>query len=80
MRPAGIKSTKSLLCIKGTFYSESAGEMWNRHIKVPKIVSGLLFPVSDMNWSNKMLIFTFFSANKINLFKARIDRYYGHNQ
>ena len=65
---------------KGTFYSESDGEMWNRHIKVPKIVPGLLFPVSDMNWSNKMLNFTFFSANKINLFKARINRYYGYNQ
>ena len=30
---------------KGTFYSESAGEMWNRHTKVPNIVSGLLFLV-----------------------------------
>ena len=30
---------------KGTFYSESAGEMWNRHIKVPKIAPELLFPM-----------------------------------
>ena len=44
---------------KGTFYSEGTGKNWNRHIKVPKIVLGLLFPVSDMNCSNKMLIFTF---------------------
>ena len=27
------------------FYSESAGKMWNRHVKVPKIVPGLLFSV-----------------------------------
>ena len=60
---------------KGTFYSESAGEMWNRHIKVPKIVSGLLFPVSHINCSNKILIFTFFCVSKINLFKARTNKY-----
>ena len=64
---------------KGTFYSESAGEMWNRHIKVPKIVPGLLFPVSDMNWDNKILILTFFSANQISLFKARMNKHYGYN-
>ena len=51
---------------KGTFYSESAGEMWNRHIKVPKIVIRFIFPVSDINCSIKMLIFTFFCVNKIN--------------
>ena len=65
---------------KGTFYSESAGEMWNRHIKVPKIVPGILFPVNDMNCGNKMLIFTFFCANQINLFKVKINRHYGYNQ
>ena len=61
--------------IKGTFYSESDDEMWNRHIKVPKIVPGLLFPVSDMKCSNKMIIFTFFCVNKINLFKERTNMY-----
>ena len=60
---------------KGTFYSEGAGEMWNRHIKVPKIVPELLFLVSDMNCSDKMLNFTFFCINKINLFKARTNKY-----
>ena len=49
-------------------WSESAGEMWNRHTKVPKIVSGLLFPVSDKNYSNKMINFTFFCVNKIHWF------------
>ena len=63
------------LLIKGTFYSESAGEMWNRHIKVPKIVPGLLFPVGDMNCSDKMLIFTFFCVDKINPFGARTNRF-----
>ena len=61
--------------LKGTFYSESAGEMWNRHIKVPKIVHGLLFPLDNMNCSNKMSILTFFCVNKINLFKARTNKY-----
>jgi hypothetical protein len=28
---------------KGTFYLESADEMWNRHIKVPKIAPEHLF-------------------------------------
>ena len=65
---------------KGTFYLESAGEMWNRHIKVPKIVPGLLFTVSDINRGNKILVFTFFCTNQINLFKARMNRYYGYNQ
>ena len=55
---------------KGTFYSESAGEMWNRHIKVPKIAPELFFPISGMNCSDKMLIFSFFCNNQINLFKA----------
>ena len=31
------------------FYSESAGEMWNRHIKVRQIAPELLFPLSGMN-------------------------------
>ena len=39
---------------KGTFYSESAREMWNRHIKVPKIAPELLFPISGMNCSDKI--------------------------
>ena len=72
LRPA----TRSFLLsglIKGMFCSESAGEMWNRHVKVPKIVPGLLIPVSDINCSNQKLIFTFFFANKINLFKARTN-------
>ena len=60
---------------KGTFYSERADEMWNRQIKVPKIVRGLLFSVSDINCSNKMVIFTFFYINQINLCKARTNRY-----
>ena len=29
--------------------SQSAGEMWNRHIKVPKILPGLSILVNDMN-------------------------------
>ena len=65
---------------KGTFCSESAGKMWNRHRKVPKIVSGRLFPVCDTNCSNKMLILTFFCVNKINLFKVRTHGYWGYNQ
>ena len=60
---------------KGTFYSESAGKKWFRHIKVPKIVPGLLFPVSDMNFSTKVLILTFFCVNKINQYKARTNMY-----
>ena len=66
--------------VKGTFYSVSAGEIWNRHIKVPKIAPGLLFPVIDMNCCNKMLILTFFCVNKINLFNARTNMYWGYNQ
>ena len=61
--------------VKGTFYSESAVEMSNRHIKVPKIVPGPKFPVSDMNCSNKMIILTFFSVNKINVTKARTNMF-----
>ena len=41
---------------KGAFNSESAVEMWNRHACEPKIVLELLFPISDMNFSVKMLI------------------------
>ena len=65
---------------KGTFYSESAGEMWNRHIRVPKIVPGLLFFVQNMNCSNKMMIFTFFCVNQINVFKTKTNMYWGYNQ
>ena len=61
------------------FHSESAGEMWNRHIKVPKIVLGLLFSVNDMNFGNKMLIFTFFCTNQINVSKPRINMYYSYD-
>ena len=39
---------------EGRFYTESAGEMWNRHIKVPKIAPELLFPISCMNCSDKI--------------------------
>ena len=52
---------------KFTFYSESTGEMWNRHIKV-KVVSEHSFFVAGMNCSFEMLIFIFFCVNKINLF------------
>ena len=62
------------------FYSESAGEMWNRHLKVPQIVPGLLLPVSDINSSRKMIIVTFFCINKINLYKAGTNMYQGYNQ
>ena len=51
---------KKKLTVKGTFNSESAVEMWNRHIKVPKIAPKLLFPISGMNSSVKMLILWFF--------------------
>ena len=61
--------------VKGMFYSESAGEMRNRHVKVPKIVPGLLIPVRNMKCSNKMIIFTFFCVNKINVLKARTNMY-----
>ena len=61
--------------VKGTFYSESAGEMWNRHIKVPKIVPRLLFPVRNICCSNKIINFTFFYTNKINVSKARTNMY-----
>ena len=33
---------------KGTFYSETAGEMWNRRTKVPKIAPELLFPINGI--------------------------------
>ena len=60
---------------KGTFYSESAGEMWNRHIKVPKIAPEVLFPISGRNCSDKMLIFSFFCINQINLSKGVTNMY-----
>ena len=69
LRPATRSFLLSVL-IKGMFCSESAGEMWNQHIKVPKIAPELLFPVSGMNCSDKMLIFSFFCINQINLSKA----------
>ena len=54
-----LSNTKkqTLMSSKGTFYSESAVEIWNRHIKVPKIAPELLFPISGMNFSVKMLNF-----------------------
>jgi hypothetical protein len=42
--------------VKGTFYSESAVEMSNRHIKVPKIVPGPSYPVRNIISSNIMII------------------------
>ena len=72
----GLWVLNNIRChVKGMFYSESGGEMSNRHIKVPKIVSGPLFPVSDMNCSNKVMILTSFCLNKINLSKARMIIY-----
>ena len=72
------------LCVlfpgKGTFFSESAEEMWNRHIKVPKIVPGLLFPVRNMNFNNKMMILTFFCVNQNNVFETRKNMYWDYNQ
>ena len=38
-------------------------------VKVPKIAPGLLFPISGMNCSHKMLMFSFFLTNQINLFE-----------
>ena len=49
--------TKKDFKVKGTFYSESAVDMSNRHIKVPKIAPALLFPINGMNCSEKILIF-----------------------
>ena len=72
-------SVKNATC-KGTFYSESAGEMWNRHIKVPKIVPGLLFPERNMNCDNIIIFLTFFYVYKINVFKTKINMYQGFNQ
>ena len=60
---------------KGMFYSESAGEMWNRHIKVPKIAPGPLFSNRNINCSLKMIILTFFYDDKINSFKVRTYMY-----
>lgn len=54
---------------KGTLYSESAGEMWNRHMKVPKIVHDLLILVGNINCTNKMSIFTFFCVKDINVIR-----------
>ena len=57
------------------FYSESAIEMSNRHIKVPKIVLGPLFPTRNMICSNKLKILTFFYSNEINVIKTRMNMY-----
>ena len=65
---------------KGTFYSESAGEMWNRHTKVPKIAPELFFPINGMNCSDKIAILSFFCINQINLFQANISMYSCYNQ
>ena len=48
---------RKLTYSKGTFNSESAVDMSNRHIKVPKIAPALLFPINGMNCSEKILIF-----------------------
>ena len=41
------------------FYSERAGKMWNRHIKVPKIAPELLFAISGMNYSDRCQFYHF---------------------
>ena len=58
--------------LKGMFTQKVADEMWNRHIKVQKIAPELLFPISGMNCSDIMLIFSFFCINQNNLFKASV--------
>ena len=50
---------------KGTFISESAAKMSNRHIKVPKIAPALLFPISSMIFIEKTLIFSFFYIHQM---------------
>ena len=70
-----ILMTNSKLGCKGTFYSEKAVEMSNRHIKVPKIVLGPLFPVRNIISSNMMIISIFFHVNKINVVKATMNMY-----
>ena len=57
------------------FYSESAIEMSNRHIRVPKIVLGPFFPIRNMICSNKLKISTFFYSNEINVIKTRMNMY-----
>ena len=51
-------------------FTQKLLEIWNRIIKVPKIAPELLFPISGMNFSVQMLIFSFFCINQINLSKA----------
>ena len=46
--PKANNQKKNKTICRGRFYSESAVEMSNRHIKVPKIVPGLLFLESDI--------------------------------
>ena len=43
---------------KGTFFSESAVEMWNRHIKVPKIAPEILFPISGIWYFVTIIVLT----------------------
>jgi hypothetical protein len=50
---------------KGMFYWESAHEMWNRHIEVPKIAPELLFPINGINCNDKMAILSFFVLMKL---------------
>ena len=56
-----------------TFNSESAGEMWN--LKVQKIAHEHLFPISGMDCSDKILIFSFFCINQIISFKTCTNIY-----
>ena len=61
-------------------YSESAAEMSNWHIKVPKIVPEPLFPVRNMICNDKMIILIFLNVNKIDVVKAKINMYQGYDQ
>ena len=65
---------------KVKFFWESAGEMWNRHIKVPKIAPEHLFPINGINCSDKMAILSFFCINETNLFKASTNTWSCYNQ
>ena len=48
---------------KGTFFSESAVEMWNRHIKVPKIAPEILFPISGIWYFVTKIVLTYCEKN-----------------
>ena len=67
-----LSNTKkqTLMSMVKVRFTQKLLEIWNRIIKVPKIAPELLFPISGMNFSVKMLIFSFFCINQINLFKA----------